>query len=56
VLPFFPVFLAAMNLVLVAADAFTFLFAWELMSLASWALVMAHHRRAGNAAAGYLYL
>ena len=56
VLPFFPVFLAAMNLVLVAADAFTFLFSWELMSLSSWALVMAHHRRAGNAAAGYLYL
>ena len=56
VLPFFPVFLGAMNLVVLAADAFTFLFAWELMSLASWALVMAHHRRPGNAAAGYLYL
>jgi formate hydrogenlyase subunit 3/multisubunit Na+/H+ antiporter MnhD subunit len=56
VLPFFPAFLAAMNLVLLAADAFTFLFSWELMSLSSWALVMAHHRRAGNAAAGYLYL
>jgi hydrogenase-4 component B len=56
VLPFFAAFLAAMNLVLLAADAFTFLFSWELMSLASWALVMAHHRRSGNAAAGYLYL
>src|SRR5207237_6970799 len=56
VLPFFPAFLAAMNLVLVADDAFTFLFSWEVMSLASWALVMAHHRRSGNAAAGYLYL
>ena len=56
VLPFFPAFLGGMNLVLVAADAFTFLFAWELMSLSSWALVMAHHRRPGNAAAGYLYL
>jgi len=56
VLPFFPAFLAGMNLVLVAADAFTFLFAWEFMSLSSWALVMAHHRRPGNAAAGYLYL
>src|SRR5205814_2578137 len=56
VLPFFPAFLAAMNLVLVADDAFTFLFSWEFMSLASWALVMAHHRRPGNAAAGYLYL
>src|SRR6185503_9120486 len=56
VLPFFPAFLGAMNLVLIAADAFTFLFAWEFMSLSSWALVMAHHRRPGNAAAGYLYL
>jgi formate hydrogenlyase subunit 3/multisubunit Na+/H+ antiporter MnhD subunit len=26
------------------------------MSLASWALVMAHHREAGNAKAGYVYL
>ena len=56
VLPFFPVFLAAMNLVVVADDAFTFLFAWELMSLASWALVMAHHRSRGTARAGYIYL
>ena len=56
VLPFFPAFLAGMNLVVLAADAFTFLFAWEFMSLSSWALVMAHHRRPGNAAAGYLYL
>ena len=56
VLPFFPAFLAGMNAVLLAADAFTFLFAWEFMSLSSWALVMAHHRRPGNATAGYLYL
>jgi hydrogenase-4 component B len=44
VLPFFPAFLAAMNLVVVADDAFAFLLAWEFMSLSSWALVMAHHR------------
>jgi hydrogenase-4 component B len=56
VLPFYPAFLAGMNLVVLADDAFTFLFAWEFMSLSSWALVMAHHRRTGNAAAGYLYL
>src|SRR5690348_2852311 len=56
VLPFYAAFLAGMNLVPLANDAFTFLFSWEFMSLASWALVMAHHRRAGNAAAGYLYL
>ena len=36
VLPFYPVFLAGMNLVVLAADAFSFLVAWELMSLASW--------------------
>jgi formate hydrogenlyase subunit 3/multisubunit Na+/H+ antiporter MnhD subunit len=56
VLPFFPGFLAGMDLVVLADDAFTFLFTWEFMSLCSWALVMAHHRRPGNAAAGYLYL
>lgn len=56
VLPFFPVFLAAMNLVLVADDAFTFLLSWELMSLASWALVMAHSRDPANARAGFVYI
>jgi formate hydrogenlyase subunit 3/multisubunit Na+/H+ antiporter MnhD subunit len=56
VLPFFAAFLAGMNLVPLANDAFTFLFSWEFMSLASWALVMAEHRRPGNADAGYLYL
>ena len=56
VLPFFPAFLAGMNLVVLADDAFSFLLCWEFMSLASWALVMAHHREAGNARAGYIYL
>jgi hydrogenase-4 component B len=56
ILPFYPVFLAGMNLVVLAADAFTFLLSWETMSLASWALVMAHHRVADNARAGYIYL
>ena len=56
VLPFYPAFLAGMNLVVLADDAFSFLFAWEFMSLASWALVMAHHREPGNAQAGYVYL
>ncbi len=56
VLPFFPVFLAGMNLVVLADDAFTFLLTWEFMSLSSWALVMAHHRDSGNAKAGYVYL
>jgi hydrogenase-4 component B len=56
VLPFYPVFLAGMILVVLAADAFSFLVAWELMSLSSWALVMARHREAANRTAGYVYL
>jgi hydrogenase-4 component B len=56
VLPFFPAFLAGMNLVVLADDAFSYLVCWEFMSLASWALVMARHREAGTARAGYIYL
>ena len=56
VLPFFPVYLAAMNLVVLADDAFSFLLSWELMSLSSWALVITDHRRAENRRAGYVYL
>ncbi len=56
VLPFYPVFLAAMNLVVLAADAYSFLLSWELMSLASWALVMAHHGAAETRRAGIIYL
>ena len=56
ILPFYPAYLAAMNVVLLAADAFSFLVAWEVMSLASWALVIAHHRDSENLRAGYVYL
>lgn len=56
VLPFYPAFLAGMNLVVLADDAFAFLLSWEFMSLASWALVMAHHREPENARAGYVYV
>lgn len=56
VLPFLPAFLAGMNLVVMAADAFGFLLSWEFMSLASWALVLAHHRDPENTHAGYVYL
>jgi hydrogenase-4 component B len=56
VLPFYPAFLAGMNLVVLADDAFTFLVSWEFMSLSSWALVMAHHRIRDNVYAGYVYL
>jgi formate hydrogenlyase subunit 3/multisubunit Na+/H+ antiporter MnhD subunit len=45
-----------MNLVVFADDAFTFLLSWELMSLASWAIVMAHFDDPANLRAGYIYL
>lgn len=56
VLPPYPLFLAGMNLVVIADDAFTFLFTWEFMSLSSWALVMAHDQVRENLRAGYIYL
>lgn len=56
VLPFYPAYLAGMNIVVLADDAFSFLMAWEFMSLTSWALVVAHHREAENVRAGYVYL
>ena len=56
VLPFYAAFLAGMNLVALADDAFTFLVSWEFMSLSSWALVIAHHRVRDNIRAGYIYL
>jgi hydrogenase-4 component B len=56
VLPFYPVFLAAMNLVLLADDAFSFLVSWEFMSLSSWVLVMAHHHDPDNRTAGFVYI
>ena len=56
VLPYYPVFLAAMNLVVLADDAFVFLLSWEFMSLASWGMVVAHHRVPANVRAGYIYL
>ncbi|HXJ00777.1 MAG TPA: hydrogenase 4 subunit B [Micropepsaceae bacterium] len=56
VLPFFPAFLAGMNLVVLADDAFSFLLSWEFMSLTSWALVVSHDRVADNVKAGYVYI
>ncbi|MCR8725515.1 hydrogenase 4 subunit B [Frigidibacter sp. ROC022] len=56
VLPFYPAFLGAMALVLLAADAFSFLLSWEVMSLLSWALVLTHHQEEDARKAGYVYL
>ena len=52
VLPFFPAFIAAMDLVVLADDAFTFLVSWDFMSIVSWA----HHHDAENRKAAYIYL
>ena len=56
VLPFYAAFLGAMNLVVFADDAFTFLLAWEFMSLTSWAIVLANHRDPANSRAAFIYL
>jgi hydrogenase-4 component B len=56
VLPFYPAFVAGMNLVLLSNDAFSFLFGWEFMSLASWALVISQDRDEANRRAGFVYL
>jgi formate hydrogenlyase subunit 3/multisubunit Na+/H+ antiporter MnhD subunit len=56
VLAFYPAFLGAMGLVLLAADAFSFLLSWEVMSLMSWALVLTHHQEADTRRAAYVYL
>jgi formate hydrogenlyase subunit 3/multisubunit Na+/H+ antiporter MnhD subunit len=56
VVPFYPAFIAGMNLVLLAQDAFSFLVGWEFMSLASWALVVSEDRSEGNRYAGLVYV
>jgi hydrogenase-4 component B len=49
-------FLAGMLLVTLANDAFLFMVAWELMSLASYFLVAFQHENAANRRAAFLYL
>jgi len=56
VLPFFPSFVAAMIMVALADDAFTFLLSWEVMSLLSWALVLTHHREDVVRSSALVYL
>ena len=50
------VFLAAMALVVLADDAYSFMVMWETMALASFFLVTTNHRIAEIRRAGYLYL
>lgn len=57
VLGFFTgLFVAGMELVLLADDAFFFMIAWELMSVASYFLVAYQHQNAANRRAAFLYL
>lgn len=56
VTPLFPLFLFGMNAVLLADDAFSFLVAWEFMSLASWLMVLSDHKSESNREAGRIYL
>jgi hydrogenase-4 component B len=52
----YPVFIAGMLLVLGSANVFAFLFAWELMALASAALVFGPRPDRAVSGAGYQYL
>lgn len=52
---FFSLLAAAMALVVAAANMITFLLAWEIMSLASFFLVIHDHRNPETRKAGYLY-
>ncbi|MFI3188103.1 hydrogenase 4 subunit B [Crenothrix sp. D3] len=49
-------FVTGMLLVLIADDAFMFMIAWELMSVASYFLVAFQHEHAANRRAAFLYL
>jgi len=48
--------LLSMALVLTAANGILFLFAWECMSLSSFALVISEHKKAESMEAGWTYL
>ncbi len=49
-------FVAGMLIVLLAADAFSFMLAWELMSVASYFLVVFQHHHPENRRAAFVYL
>ena len=49
-------FVTGMLMVVVAADAFSFMVAWELMSVSSYFLVVYQHEHSANRRAGFIYL
>lgn len=54
--PFLPLFVAGMNLVVLADDGLTFLVGWEVMSITSWLLVLSEHREEGTIRAARVYM
>ncbi len=50
------ILLMSLTLVFVAADAYSFLIAWEAMALSSYLLVVTDHRTSAARRAGFLYL
>lgn len=52
---FYNVFIASLLLVVVSNHALLFLFAWELMSLSSYFLVIFEHKHEENVKSGFLY-
>jgi formate hydrogenlyase subunit 3/multisubunit Na+/H+ antiporter MnhD subunit len=53
---FTALFVLGMQLVVLADDAYVFMVAWELMSVASYFLVAYQHQHAANRRAAFLYL
>jgi formate hydrogenlyase subunit 3/multisubunit Na+/H+ antiporter MnhD subunit len=49
-------FVAGMEIVMLAADAFSFMIGWELMSVTSYFLVAYQHQREENRRAAFIYL
>lgn len=49
-------FVAGMYLLVLTADAFSFMVAWELMSVSSYFLVAFQHQHAENRSAAFIYL
>ncbi len=56
VTPLYPLFLFGMSGVLITSDAFSFMVCWEIMSLASWFLVVSSHDKAETRRAAFVYL
>ena len=52
----FSLLLVAMALVTLAGNMVTFIIAWELMSIASWCLILYDFEREETRRAGYIYL